>query len=63
MSLEPIFGWVKHAVLGGQDFETVAELQQAVEAVFHQRVAKAKPRYDKVIAEFLDRDQKSRSVL
>jgi len=63
MPLEPIFGWVKHAVLGGQDFETVAELQQAVEAAFHQRVAKAKPRHDKVIAEFLDRAQKSRSVL
>jgi hypothetical protein len=54
---------VKHAVLGGQVFETVAELQQAVEAAFHQRVAKAKSRHDKVIAEFLDRAQKSRSVL
>lgn len=63
MPLEPIFGWVKHCVLGGHVFETVAELQQAVEIAFQQRVAQAKPRHDQEIAAFLAAAQKSRSVL
>ena len=44
MPLEPIFGWTKHQVLGGRLFETVAQLQAAVESYFHQRVAEAKER-------------------
>jgi hypothetical protein len=44
MPLEPIFGWTKHQVLGGRLFETVAQLQAAVESYFHQRVAQAKER-------------------
>jgi hypothetical protein len=42
MPLESIFGWTKHQVLGDRVFETVAELQAAVERYFCQRVAKAK---------------------
>jgi hypothetical protein len=47
MPLESIFGWIKHQVLGGRFFETVAELQTAVERSFRQRVTKAKERRDK----------------
>jgi hypothetical protein len=47
MPLEPIFGWTKHQVLGGRLFETVAQLQTAVERYFHQRVAQAKERRDR----------------
>jgi hypothetical protein len=46
MPLEPIFGWTKHQVLGGRLFQTVAQLQAAVERYFHQRVAQAKERRD-----------------
>lgn len=53
MPLESVFGWVKHQVLGGRLFETVSELQQAVELAFQQRVVQAKKRHDKVVAEFL----------
>lgn len=44
MPLEPIFGWTKHQVLGGRLFQTVAQLQVAVERYFHQRVVQAKER-------------------
>jgi len=47
MPLEPIFGWTKHQVLGGRLFQTVAQLQDAVESYFHQRVAQAKERRDR----------------
>jgi transposase len=47
MPLEPIFGWTKHQVLGGRLFQTVAQLQAAVESYFHQRVAQAKERRDR----------------
>jgi transposase len=47
MPLEPIFGWTKHQVLGGRLFETVAQLQAAVEFHFRQRVAQAKERRDR----------------
>jgi transposase len=50
MPLEPIFGWIKHQVLGGSLFQTVAQLQAAVEHYFHQRVAQAKTRRDEVWA-------------
>ena len=50
MPLEPIFGWTKHQVLGGRLFETVAQLQAAVESYFHQRVAQAKERRDRAWA-------------
>ena len=50
MPLESIFGWIKHQVLGGRLFETVAELQAAVERYFRQRVASAKTRRDKAWA-------------
>jgi hypothetical protein len=53
MPLESVFGWVKHQVLGGRIFKTVSELQQAVELAFQQRVAQAKQRHDKAVAEFL----------
>ena len=46
MPLESVFGWTKHQVLGGRPFETVAELQAAVERHFRQRVASAKERRD-----------------
>lgn len=62
MPLEPIFGWVKHCVLGGHVFDTVTALQQAVEVAFRQRVAQAKPRHDQAVAEFLAAAEKSRSV-
>jgi transposase len=47
MPLEPIFGWTKHQVLGGRLFQTIAQLQAAVECYFHQRVAQAKERRDR----------------
>lgn len=47
MPLEAIFGWIKHHVLGGRLFDTVAELQLAVERYFRQRVAAAKERHDR----------------
>ena len=50
MPLEPIFGWTKHQVLGGRLFQTVAQLQAAVERYFHQRVAQAKERRDRTWA-------------
>jgi hypothetical protein len=63
MPLESIFGWVKHQVLGGRFFQTVSALQQAVELAFRQRVAQAKKRHDKAVADFLTADQKSISVM
>jgi hypothetical protein len=53
MPLESIFGWVKHQVLGDRLFETVAELQAAVEHYFHHRVVKAKERRDRTWAKAL----------
>ena len=53
MPLESVFGWVKHQVLGGRVFQTVSELQQAVALAFQQRVAQAKTRHDKAVADFL----------
>jgi transposase len=50
MPLEPIFGYVKHQILGGRLFQTVAELQIAVERYFRQRVAQAKERRDRAWA-------------
>jgi transposase len=50
MPLEPVFGWTKHQVLGGRLFQTVAQLQAAVEHYFHQRVAQAKERRDRTWA-------------
>jgi transposase len=50
MPLEPIFGWTKHQVLGGRLFQTVAQLQAAVERYFYQRVAQAKERRDRAWA-------------
>lgn len=46
MPLEPIFGWIKHQILGDRVFETVAELQAAVADYFRQRMAKARERRD-----------------
>jgi len=53
MPLESIFGWIKHQVLGDRFFETLADLRAAVEHHFHQRVAKAKERRNKVWAKAL----------
>jgi transposase len=53
MPLEPIFGWIKHQILGNRLFETVAKLQAAVEHCFYQRVAKAKERRDQAWAKAL----------
>ena len=64
MPLEPIFGWTKHQVLGGRLFQTIAQLQAAVECYFHQRVAQAKVRRDRARAKAqLVPTQKSVSVL
>jgi transposase len=64
MPLEPIFGWTKHQVLGDRLFETVAQLQAAVERYFHQRIDQAKERRDRdwVKAQLVP-TQKSVSVL
>ena len=53
MPLESIFGWTKHQILGNRFFETVAELQAAVEHYFHQRVAQARQRRDRAWAKAL----------
>ncbi len=59
-----IFGWTKHQVLGGRLFQTVGQLQAAVERYFHQRVAQAKERRDKAwVKADPDTAQKSVSVL
>jgi transposase len=64
MPLEPIFGWTKHQVLGGRLFQTVAQVQAAVELYFHQRVAQAKERRDRGWARALSTTaEKSASVL
>jgi transposase len=64
MPLEPIFGWTKHQVLGGRLFETVAQLQAAVDSYFHQRVAQAKERRNRAwVKAQLVPAQKSLSVL
>jgi len=64
MPLEPIFGWTKHQVLGGRLFETVAQLQAAVERYFHQRIDQAKERRDRDwVKAQLAPTQKSVSVL
>ena len=64
MPLEPIFGWTKHQVLGGRLFQTVAQLQAAVESYFHQRVAQAKERRNRAwVKAQLVPAQKSLSVL
>jgi hypothetical protein len=48
MPLEPVFGWIKHQMLGGRPFETVAQLRLAVEDCFRQRVAAARRRRDAI---------------
>jgi transposase len=64
MPLEPIFGWTKHQVLGGRLFQTVAELQAAVELYFHQRVTQAKERHSRTRTKVqLTASEKSISVL
>lgn len=47
MPLESIFGWTKHQILGNRPFQTVAELQAAVEHYFRYRVAQARERRDR----------------
>lgn len=47
MPLEAIFGYVKHQVLGGRRFKSVAHLQAVVEHYFRQRVVEAKARRDR----------------
>lgn len=64
MPLEPIFGWIKHQVLGGRLFETVVALQAAVESYFHQRVDQARQRRDQTWQAALATTlENSRSVL
>jgi len=64
MPLESIFGWIKHQVLGGRLFETVAELQAAVMRAFRERVDSAKARRDYAWATGqVDASKNSRSVL
>jgi transposase len=64
MPLEPIFGWTKHQVLGDRLFQTVSELQAAVEQHFQHRVAQAKERRDRSWAKAQPTTQKkSVSVL
>jgi hypothetical protein len=47
MPLESIFGWTKHQILGNRLFQTVAELQGAVEHYFRYRVTQARERRDR----------------
>lgn len=47
MPLEPIFGWIKHQILGGRLFATIADLQAAVECCFRQRAEPDRLRRDK----------------
>lgn len=64
MPLESVFGWIKHQMLGDRSFETVAELQAAVETCFHQRTTSAKERRDQTWAKNLEKvAQKSISVV
>jgi len=64
MPLEPVFGWTKHQVLGGRLFQTVAQLQAAVELHFRQRIAQAKERRDRAWAASMSTTpEKSVSVL
>lgn len=63
MPLEAVFGSVKHRVLGDRTFETVANLQVAVERAFENRVAQAKERRDSRWARALAVPEKSISVL
>jgi hypothetical protein len=50
MPLEPVFGWLKHQVLGDRVFDTIAELREAAERYFRQRVATARHHRDQVWA-------------
>jgi hypothetical protein len=64
MPLESIFGWIKHQILGGRLFETVADLQAAVVRAFRERVDSAKARRDYAWATGqVDASENSRSVL
>lgn len=63
MPLEPIFGWLKHQVLGGRLFETIAALQAVVERYFLNRIAQARKRRDRAWNADLTSAAKSRSVL
>jgi transposase len=63
MPLEPIFGWLKHQVLGGHLFETIAALQAAVERYFRDRIEQARKRRDRAWNASLTTASKSRSVL
>jgi len=64
MPLEPIFGWIKHQVLGARLFQTVTELQTAVELYFRQRVVLAKERRDQAWQAIVSGgSEKSRFVL
>ena len=51
MPLEPVFGWIKHQILGDRLFKTVTELQAAVEHCFRRRAARAKIRRDQAWAQ------------
>jgi hypothetical protein len=53
MPLESIFGWIKHQVLGDRCFNTIRQLQTAVERCFRHRVAQAKDRRDRAWAKAL----------
>jgi transposase len=59
MPLEALFGAIKHRILAGLDFETLAALKAVVEHYFQQRIPKAKARRDLAWLKF----EKSRSVM
>jgi len=64
MPLESVFGWIEHQMWEDRSFETVAELQAAAEAYFHQRTTSAKERGDQASVKSLEKmAQKSRSVV
>jgi hypothetical protein len=63
MSLEAVFGSVKHRGLSDRTFESLAELRAAVERAFQRRVAAAKKRRDCQWAKALAVSEKSMSVL
>lgn len=63
MPLEPIFGWLKHQVLGGHLFETIAELQTTVERYFVDCIEQARKRGHRAWHAALTTPTNSRSVL
>jgi hypothetical protein len=64
MPLELIFGWIKRQVVGDREFDTITDLQAAVERHFRRRVKEAQERRRQVWAKSSKTArEKSKSVL